>query len=78
LNDEDHASPSEPAPEDTEWNWVIIARGTEELFKATKGLINASGGRIKYQKPSGYLFRVEEMRPDNHAQTSTEKGGAGR
>jgi hypothetical protein len=53
------------------FNWVIIARGPSGLFDATKSLIIAGGGKIAYQKLSGYRFHVEELRPpleDEHGQ----------
>ena len=77
MADRDHfESSSESDPETTEWNWVVVARGTEELFRATKGLINASGGSIEYQKLGRYGFRVEEMRPDSGDEASGQKDGA--
>jgi len=45
------------------FNWVIIARGPSGLFDAAKSLITTSGGKIAYQKLSGYRFHVEELRP---------------
>ena len=78
MTERERESSSELDPSATEWNWVIVARGTEKLFRATKGFINVSGGSVKYQKLSGYLFHVEEMRPDSHEQTSTEKDGVGK
>jgi hypothetical protein len=56
------------------FNWVIVARGPSGLFDAAKSLIIASGGKISYQKLSGYRFRVEELRPTLEDQ-QTEEGG---
>ncbi len=61
-------------PNATLFNWVIVARGPSGLFDAAKGLIIASGGKIAYQKLSGYRFRVEELRPQPEDQ-QTEEGG---
>jgi hypothetical protein len=56
------------------FNWVIVARGTSDLFDAAKGLIIVAGGKIAYQKLSGYRFRVEELRPPPEDQ-QTDEGG---
>jgi len=53
----------EPNPNETQWNWVIVARGTDRLFQATKAFVEEAGGKVVYQKLSGYRFRVEELRP---------------
>jgi hypothetical protein len=66
----------EPNPNENQWNWVIVARGTEKLFRATKGFINVGRGSIKYQKLSGYRFHVEEMRPDSDDEANGQKDGA--
>lgn len=62
----------EPDPNATLFNWVIVARGPSDLFDAAKGLIIASGGKIAYQKLSGYRFRVEELRPPTEDQRTDE------
>jgi hypothetical protein len=49
--------------ENTVLNWVIIARGTVELFEEIKRAIADKGGSIVYQKVSGYQFRVKEILP---------------
>ncbi len=59
-------------PNATLFNWVIVARGPSGLFDAAKGLIIASGGKIAYQKLSGYRFRVEELRPQPEDQQTDE------
>jgi hypothetical protein len=59
-------------PNATLFNWVIVARGPSGLFDAAKGLIIASGGKIAYQKLSGYRFRVEELRPPTEHQRTDE------
>ncbi len=59
-------------PNATLFNWVIVARGSSDLFEAAKGLIITAGGKIAYQKLSGYRFRVEELRPQPEDQQTDE------
>lgn len=49
--------------EETRWNFVIVARGPESLFRDVKGLVEDRGGKVSYQKLSGYKFRVTELTP---------------
>ena len=63
----------EPSPNETRWNWVIAARGTGRLFQATKGFVEEAGGKVVYQKLSGYRFRVEELRPPDLDEEGTAK-----
>ena len=63
----------EPNPDETQWNWVIVARGTGHLFQATKGFVEEAGGKVVYQKLSGYRFRVEELRPPELDEEGTAK-----
>lgn len=64
MNEKEKLNPlSEPDPHATLFNWVIVARGISDLFAATKGFIDESGGKTVYQKLSGYRFGVEGLRP---------------
>jgi hypothetical protein len=53
-----HAEASE-----TVWNFAVVGRGTERLFVALKSYIERHGGRLKYQRLSGYEFHVQEILP---------------
>ncbi len=50
---------------ETVWNFALVGRGTERLFAALKAYIEKQGGKVKYQRLSGYEFHVEEVRPEN-------------
>lgn len=76
MTERERESSSESNQSATDWNWVIVARGTEKLFGATKGFIDLSGGSIEYQKLSRHQFHVEEIQPDSGDEASGQKGGA--
>jgi hypothetical protein len=50
---------------ETVWNFVVVGRGTERLFAALKAYVERLGGKVKYQRLSGYEFRVQEILPEN-------------
>ena len=55
---EQHTEASE-----TVWNFAVVGRGTERLFIALKAYIERHGGKVKYQRLSGYEFHVQEILP---------------
>jgi hypothetical protein len=57
---------------ETVWNFAVVGRGTERLFAALKAYIETQGGKVKYQRLSGYEFHVEEVLPENR---TTKLGG---
>jgi hypothetical protein len=52
---------------ETVWNFAVVGRGTERLFAALKAYVENHGGKVKYQRLSGYEFHVEEILPETHA-----------
>jgi hypothetical protein len=48
---------------ETVWNFAVVGRGTEHLFAALKAYIERHGGKVKYQRLSGYGFHVQEILP---------------
>jgi len=48
---------------ETVWNFAVVGRGTERLFVALKAYIERHGGKLKYQRLSGYEFHVQEILP---------------
>lgn len=50
---------------ETVWNFALVGRGTERLFAALKAYIESQGGKVKYQRLSGYEFHVQEILPES-------------
>jgi hypothetical protein len=48
---------------ETVWNFAVVGRSTERLFAALKAYIERHGGKVKYQRLSGYEFHVQEILP---------------
>ncbi len=48
---------------ETVWNFAVVGRGTERVFVALKAYIERHGGKVKYQRLSGYEFHVQEILP---------------
>ena len=59
---------------ETVWNFAVVGRGTERLFAALKAYIERHGGKVKYQRLSGYEFHVQEILP---SQIDSEMTGMG-
>ena len=59
---------------ETVWNFAVVGRGTERLFVALKTYIEHHGGKVKYQRLSGYEFHVQEILPP---QIASETAGVG-
>jgi hypothetical protein len=50
---------------ETVWNFAVVGRGTERLFAALKTYVETQGGKVKYQRLSGYEFHVQEVLPES-------------
>lgn len=56
---------------ETVWNFAVVGRGTERLFVALKAYFEHHGGKVKYQRLSGYEFHVQEILPSQIASEMT-------
>jgi hypothetical protein len=56
---------------ETVWNFAVVGRGTERLFAELKLYIEREGGKVKYQRLSGYEFHVQEVLPENRLESES-------
>jgi hypothetical protein len=56
---------------ETVWNFAVVGRGTERLFAELKLYIERQGGKVKYQRLSGYEFHVQEVLPNSRLESES-------